>query len=146
MPCFAAAARHKDFPNVNPPAEPPANNDALDERDAKRAAKKQAEDAEDKLKDDEVTVKWTNGKRQSITFEKPVDAGTPEFNGPGITAAEVKIAAYGKKKFLFNASANSVMKISNPKLASLSEGFSLQWSPDPAKDQDGKARLVFEVK
>lgn len=134
------------FPNVNPAAMPPANNEALDERDAKRAAKKQAKDAEDKLKDDGVTVKWTDGKRQSITFEKPVDAGTPEFNGPGINAAEVKIATYGKKKFLFNASSNSVMKISNPKPASLSEGFSIQWSPDPAKDKDGKARLAIEVK
>ena len=134
------------FPNINPPAKPPANDEALDERDAKRAAKKQAKDAEDKLKDDVVTVKWTDGKRHSITFEKPVDAGSAEFNGPGTTTAEVTIATYGRKKFLFNASPNSMMKISNPKPASLSEGFSLQWSPDPEKNKDGKARLAIEVK
>jgi hypothetical protein len=134
------------FPNINPPAKPPASDEALDERDAKRAAKKEVKDAEDKLKDDGVTVKWTDGKRHSITFEKPVNAGTTDFNGPGITAAEVKIATYGKKKFLFNASPNSVMKISNPKPASLSEGFSLQWSPNPEKNKEGKARLAIEVK
>lgn len=134
------------FPNINPPAKPPVNNEALDERDAKRAAKKQAKDAEDKLKDDGVDLKWSDGNRQKLTFEKVLDAGSKEINGPGIAAAEIKIAAYGKRKFFFTAAPNSAMKLSNAKPASLSEGFSLQWSPDPTKDQDGKARLAIEVK
>lgn len=134
------------FPNINPPAKPPVNNEALDERDAKRAAKKQAKDAEDKLKNDGVDLKWSDGNRQKLTFEKVLDAGSKEINGPGIAAAEIKIAAYGKRKFFFTAAPNSAMKLSNAKPASLSEGFSLQWSPDPTKDQDGKARLAIEVK
>ncbi len=134
------------FPNINPPAKPPQNKEELNERDAKRAAKKEAKAAEDQLKGDSVDLKWIDGKRQSLTFGKSVDAGSVEFNGPGITAAEVKIATFRKIKFLFNASPNSVMKLSNAKPASLSEGFSLQWSPDPDKDKDGKARLAIEVK
>ena len=134
------------FPNVNPPAKEANNHGELDERDAKRAAKKEAKAAEDRLKDDSIDLKWTDGKRQKITFEKVVDASSAEVNGPGIAAAEIKIAAYGNKKFFFNAAPNSTVKLSNTKPASLSEGFSIQWSPDPTKDKDGKARLALEVK
>ena len=91
-------------------------------------------------------MKWTDGKRQKLTFEKVLDAGSKEINGPGIAAAEIKIAAYGKRKFFVTAAPNSAMKLSNAKPASLSEGFSIQWSPDHDKDKDGKARLALEVK
>lgn len=134
------------FPNVNPPAKVESNQGEVNERDAKRAAKKEAKAAEKKLKEDCVDLKWTDGKRQKLTFEKALDAGSKEINGPGISAAEIKIAAYGSRKFFFNASANSVMKLTNIKPASLSEGFSIQWSPDPDTNKDGKARLAIEVK
>ncbi|MEY4246342.1 MAG: hypothetical protein RLZZ245_3927 [Verrucomicrobiota bacterium] len=134
------------FPNVNPPAKEANNHGELDERDAKRAAKKEAKAAEDRLKDDSIDLKWTDGKRQKITFEKVVDASSAEINGPGIAAAEIKIAAYGNKKFFFTAAPNSAVKLSNTKPASLSEGFSIQWAPDLTKDKDGKARLALEVK
>jgi hypothetical protein len=134
------------FPNVNPPATVENNLGEVNERDAKRAAKKEAKAAEDKLKDDSVDLKWTDGKRQKLTFEKVFDAGSKEINGPGIAAAEIKIAAYGKRKFFVTAAPDSAMQLSNAKPASLSEGFSIQWSPDPNKGKEGKARLAFEVK
>ena len=134
------------FPNVNPPSTPENNHGELNERDAKRAAKKEAKAAEDKLKDDSVDLKWTDGKRQKLTFEKVVDAGSKEINGPGIAAAEIEIAAYGKRKFFFTAAPNSAMQLSSAKPASLSEGFSIQWSPNSDKDKDGKARLALEVR
>ncbi|MEY3897866.1 MAG: hypothetical protein RLZZ214_3387 [Verrucomicrobiota bacterium] len=140
--CFVTAV----FPNVNPPAMAANNPEEVNERDAKRAAKKEAKAAEDKLKGDSVDLKWTDGKRQKLTFEKVLDAGSKEINGPGIAAAEIKIAAYGKRKFFVTAAPNSAMKLSNAKPASLSEGFSIQWSPDHDKDKDGKARLALEVK
>lgn len=134
------------FPNVYPPATAENKEEEVNERDAKRAAKKDAKAAEDKLKGDSVDLKWTDGKRQKLTFEKVLDAGSKEINGPGIAAAEIKIAAYGKRKFFVTAAPNSAIKLSNAKPASLSEGFSIQWSPDPDKDKDGKARLAIEVK
>ena len=140
--CFVTAV----FPNVNPPAMAANNPEEVNERDAKRAAKKEAKAAEDKLKDDSVDLKWTDGKRQKLTFEKVVDAGSKEINGPGIAAAEIEIAAYGKRKFFFTAAPNSAMQLSSAKPASLSEGFSIQWSPNSDKDKDGKARLALEVR
>ena len=80
----------------------------------------------------------TGGKKQKLNFKKVLEAGSKEVNGPGITVVEVEIAAYGKKRFLFTASANSAMDRFNTKPASLSGGFSIQWSPDPDKDKEGK--------
>lgn len=134
------------FPNLNPPAPAPSAPAEGDEREAKRAAKKAAKAAEDKLKSDGVDLKWIDGKKQKLTFEKALDAGSVEVNGPGVSAAEIKISAYGSRKFFFTASANSAMKLSNATPASLTDGFSIQWSPDPAKDKDGNARLAIEVK
>lgn len=135
-----------DFPNVNRPESKENNDGDLSEREAKRAAKKKAKEAEDKRKEDNLSLKRTDGQRQKITFEKAVDAGSEEINGSGIASAEVRIAAYGKGKFLFTASPESALRLSNTKPASLSEGFSIKWSPDPDKNKDGKARLAIEVK
>ena len=134
------------FPVTTPAAGAATQEEGLDERAAKRAAKKEAKIAEEKLKGNVVDLKWTDGKRKKLTFSEVVDSGSPEINGPGIAATEVLIEAYGGRKVFLTASPNSVMKLSNTKPASLSEGFSIQWSPDPAKDKDSKARLAFEVK
>lgn len=134
------------FPNVNPPAAPGNANGEINEREAKRAAKKKAKETEDRLKEDSLSLKRIDGQKQKVTFEKPVDAGSKEINGTGIASTEVKIAAYGKKRFFFTASPESLLMLSNTKPASLSEGFSIQWSPDPAKNKDGKARLAIEIK
>ncbi|MEY3898139.1 MAG: hypothetical protein RLZZ214_3660 [Verrucomicrobiota bacterium] len=134
------------FPVTMPGAEAVKQQENLDERDAKRAAKKAAKEAEEKLKENVVDLKWTDGKRKRLTFAEVVDAGSQEFNGPGIAAAEIISAPYKGRRIFLTAAANSAMKLSNIKPASLSEGYSIQWSPDPAKDKDGKARLALEVK
>ena len=38
-----------------------------------------------------------DGKRQKLTCKKVVDAGSAEVNGSGNAAAEIKVAAYGKR-------------------------------------------------
>lgn len=124
------------FPNVNPPAKVEKAPVEGDERDAKRAAKTEAEAAEDKLKAEGADLKWTDVKTQKLTLEKSVDAGS----------AEITITVYGSRKFFLTASANSAMRLSIIRLASLSEGFSIQWSPDPDKNKDGKTRLALEVR
>lgn len=134
------------FPGAEPKSGAPKEKVELDERDAKRAAKKEAKAAEEKLMENVVELKWTDGKRQKLTFGEVVDAGSPEINGPGIAAAELAITAYGGKKISLTAAPNSAMKLANSKPASLNEGFSIQWSPDLAKDKDGQARLALEVK
>jgi hypothetical protein len=134
------------FPNVNPPGGAESANGELNEREAKREAKKKAKEAKQRLKEDELSLKRTDGQRHKIKFVDAVDAGSKEINGTGIASAEARISAYGKRKFLFTASPESAMKLSNPKPASLSEGFSIQWSPDSGKNKDGKARIAIEIK
>lgn len=134
------------FPNVNPPVALESHQGELSEREARKAAKMKAKETGDKQREDSLSLKRIDGQRQKITFDKSVDAGTKEINGSGIASTEVKIAAYGKNKFHFTASAESALKISNTKTASLSEGFSIQCFPDPDKNKDGKARLAIEVK
>lgn len=99
-----------------------------------------------KIEDDRIDLKWTDGKRVKESFIDPVDAKSKEINGPGIAAAQVEISAYKDRKFVFLASPGSSMTLSNDKPAPLHLGFTIQWSPDPAKDPEGKARVTFEVK
>lgn len=99
-----------------------------------------------KLKDDRIDLKWVDGNRMKQTFEEKVNASSKEINGPGIAAAVVEIEAYKGKKFLFIASENSSMTLSNEKEGPLHLGFTVNWSADAAKDTEGKARLSFEVK
>lgn len=118
-------------------------------RDAeKEAGKKSAKDkaAQEKIEDDRIELKWTDGTRKKQTFDTEVEAGSKELNGPGIAAASVEISAYQGRKFLFIASPDSAMTLMNEKPAPLFEGFAISWKPDPAKDKEGKARLNIEVK
>lgn len=108
---------------------------------------KKAEKAfEKKIEDDEVNLKWTDGTRKKITNEKEVLVGTPDFNGPGIAEIEVEMASYKGRTFQFSASEGSSMTVWNAKSALIHEGFRIEWSADPAKDKDGKARFTFQVK
>jgi len=128
-------------------AERKAKRDA--EKDGKSDAKKDAKKNADelaKIKEDRIDLKWTDGTRKKQTFEKEVEAASKDLNGPGIAGAEIEISAYQGKKFLFIASPDSTMMLSNDKLAPLFQGFSITWVPDAAKDKEGKARLSLEVK
>jgi hypothetical protein len=112
-----------------------------------KPADKRAEKAfQKKIEDDRIELRWTDGKRLKQTFEKDVDAASAEINGPGIAAAIAEITAYRGRKFEFTASENSSMRLRNTKPGPLHTGFSIHWTPDAAKDPEGKARLTIEVK
>lgn len=112
----------------------------------KKDDKKGAKAFEKKIADDRIDIKWTDGKRTKLTFEKDVDANSKEVNGPGIAETQIEIAAYKGLRFLFAATPDSSMTFSNEKPAPLYKGFALTWQADPAKDKEGKARLSIEVK
>lgn len=99
-----------------------------------------------KIKDDLLTVKWTDGKRVKQDFATPVDAASKDLNGPGIASAEVELSSYHGNRLLFTAAPNSAILLQNPGVAPLHEGFKIVWAADAAKDPDGKARLAIEVK
>lgn len=121
-----------DFPNSYP----------YDKKDDKKGEKA----FEKKIADDRIDIKWTDGKKTKLDFEKDVDANSNEVNGPGVAATVIEIAAYKDMRFMFTATPDSVMKFSNEKTAPLYKGFALTWQADPEKDKEGKARLSIEVK
>lgn len=108
--------------------------------------KKVANKFAEKIKDDRMALKWTDGKGKKLGFSEDVDATSAEVNGPGISSAEIEVSVCSGKKFLLSASDNTGMKLSNSKPAPLYRGFSFNWSPDPAKNKDGKARVSIELK
>jgi hypothetical protein len=99
-----------------------------------------------KIANDSIELNRTDKKRITWTFEKPVDAASGDLSGPGVSRIEMRMQSFGDRKFLFNASENSVMTISNTPNTPLYQGFILTWIPDPEKDKDGKARLGLTVK
>ncbi len=98
------------------------------------------------IKNDEIRLKWTDGKSGKKTLSETVDAKSAEINGPGISAIELETGAYDDRKFVFNASQNSAMTLSNKGPGPLHEGFSIIWAADAAKDPEGKARFAFDVR
>jgi hypothetical protein len=99
-----------------------------------------------KIKNDRIELIWTDKKSVKVPLNKDVDASSPEVSGPGISSAVVDVISYAGKKIQFIASPNSAMVMLNPRVQPLRKGFSIQWSPDPKKDRDGKARLAIAVK
>lgn len=112
----------------------------------KSTDKKAVKTFEEKIKNDRISMKWTDGKGKKLGFSESVDATTTEINGPGISAAEIEVSLSAGKKFTLTSSANTAMKLWNAKPAPLYRGFTFHWSPDPAKNVDGKARISIELK
>lgn len=153
------------IPNAYPKADIEVKKEDADkeatkeERRAERKAKREAEkkntgkksgsskeDIKEKIADDRIEMKWTDGTRKKQVMNTEVEASSKDINGPGIAGMEIEISAYQGKKFLFIASPDSAMKLSNDKPGALFQGFAITWTPDAEKDKDGKARLNLEVK
>ncbi len=107
---------------------------------------KQEEEFKETLKDDKVSIKWTDGEKVKANFAKNVDASSDEINGPGITSVEIDSDAYAGKKVTISAAPNSSFKMSNSASEPLHKGFVLMWTTDPTKDKDHKAQIAIEVR
>lgn len=101
---------------------------------------------EEKSKRDRIDLLRTDGKKLKLDLMTPIDAETEKFNGPGVSQARVDIAGYKDNRFEFDAGANAAFEFWNRGEAALIEGFTLGWKPDPAKDPDGKSRVVLKVR
>ena len=108
--------------------------------------KKVAKIFEQKISKDRLVLITADGKRTKLSTADPIDAGSNEINGIGITAAQLELSPYVDKKIELKASENSKMIISNTIPGPLHNGFSIMWSADAAKDPDGKARLRIDIK
>jgi hypothetical protein len=122
-----------DIPSTIPKAKADAN-------------KKETKELEDQIKRDKVQITWTDGKKAKFPANSPVDGASKEVSGPGITAATLDFSEFKDRQIQLNASPNSSMVLSNKANQRLSEGFSLIWTADAAKDPDGKARLAIAIR
>jgi hypothetical protein len=107
---------------------------------------KDAKKDEKAMKDNGVELTLTDRKEVKLSTSESINAATDNINGPGITAAEITLSPYQGKSFIVAASPNSSMKISNPKVGPLHDGFTLTWRADAAKDTNGNARMSISMK
>lgn len=130
---FAVRAK---MPNLHPTV-----NDEWVKSDPKKAAA-----FFKRIEDDTLQLTRIDGKRLVQKFDKPVDTASADVSGSGISRIEITMNNFTNRKFLFNASENSRMTLSNTNAAPLYRGFAMNWTPDVEKDKDGKARFSFMVK
>ena len=112
----------------------------------KDSDKKTEKAFEDKIKKDRLQLILVDKKRAKLETAEPAGAELQQINGVGVTAAQLGLAAYQGKEFEITASENSRMTISSAGSGPLHDGFSLNWSADPAKDPQGHARLAIKAK
>lgn len=144
----ASIALSVKIPNLYPHEKAPAKDD--DEKSSKaeeREASKKEKDFLKKIEKDSLTLKWADDKRKKFDLSETLDAITKEGTLTNVVELKLESAAYQGREAQITASPNSTLTIvagSNP--APLYKGFTLQWTPDTAKDPDGKARLALVVR
>jgi len=98
------------------------------------------------LDKDAVILKHLDGKRVKLACVEATDSKSKEVNGPGSSSAEVEISVYQKRNIEFLAAPNSSLTLVNAAPDPLHNGFWLHWSPDAAKDPEGKAKLAIRIR
>jgi hypothetical protein len=100
-----------------------------------------------RIKKDEMRVERIGGKPDKLEFGEPLDTTSEEVNGKeGLSLVRFEMDAYRGRRFEFTADEGSSLRLSNKKKQALADGFSIDWTPDPAKDPEGKKGVTIEVK
>jgi hypothetical protein len=121
--------------------------DEKDEKKDEREKKKLQKAFERKIQGDRLSMKLKDGKRTKQALGDSMDAAAAkEINGPGIVEFEMECTDFPNRKILLTASPNSSMILYGPAAGPVYQGFSVQWTPDTAKDPEGKARLAINVR
>jgi hypothetical protein len=95
---------------------------------------------------DHVRVTRTDGSRHKAKTNDLIENFQQEVVGAGIREMEVHFDAFRGRDFEFIAHGASKIAIYQRVTAPLNTGFSVQWSPDPAKDPEMAARFEIKVK
>jgi hypothetical protein len=111
-----------------------------------RELEKQIKEFEKWIGKDSVTLKRLDGTRVKLGCADKTDPNSKEVNGTGSSSAEVEIGAFQNRKIEFLAAPNSSLTLAYTAPVPLHNGFYLQWSADPAKDPEGKAKLAISIK
>jgi hypothetical protein len=114
--------------------------------DASMDDKKKLKAFETKIKNDRIQFIRIDKTRDKQSLTESVELDASAMNGPGITNAEIEMAGYKERKFQLAATESSLINIIRTKAGPMNGGFVVAWSTDPAKDPQGKARLMIEVR
>jgi len=115
-------------------------------RDTKFDDEKKSEKFQEKLEDDKITIKWTDGNKVRQSYEENVDASSEKLHGPGIASIEVDAACYYGKKITVTKAPDSLLRISNSNSTPLYKGFSLMCFADPGKSPSSETQVAIEVR
>lgn len=100
-----------------------------------------------RIKDDEMRLAIIGGKPLKLEFDKTVDTTSEKVNGKeGLSALRFEMNAYKGRRFEFTAEDNSSLRLANKQPQALSDGFNIEWSPNAAKDPQGKSGFTIEVR
>jgi hypothetical protein len=115
------------------------NNEKIDETSKLKAF-------EAKLKKDRFQAIFADGKKGKITSGDELSTLMKSADSPAISAAQLDFAAYDGRKYALTAEPNSSMSVSSEAGKPIYRGLEFTWTADAAKDPEGKARLLLEVK
>ncbi|MEP4076679.1 hypothetical protein [Haloferula sp.] len=105
---------------------------------------KDEDDLEEKIKDDRFNFVMANKKKAKFKGGVPEDEVAKECKE--ISSVKAEISYYKGGKIEIDGGGIGVMEIEDPKSAPIAQGFTLVWVPDPAKDKDGKGRMMLKYK
>lgn len=102
------------------------------------------DDLEEKIKDDRFSFVMANKKKAKFKGKDLEDAVAEECKA--IRSVRADISYYKGDKMDFDAGDIGVFEIESPKSNPIAQGFTLVWTPDPAKNAGGKGKLMVKYK
>lgn len=97
-----------------------------------------------KVRSDEIKLETVDGEDEKIEMIEKVDLD--ELCGKGLRAMRLEQEGYGRRRFEFAASENSVLQLESSSGKPLIAGFTIHWRAEAGKDPEGKARFGIKVK
>ena len=102
------------------------------------------EDLEEKTKDDRFDFLMANKKKEKFKGDEPEDAVAKKCEA--IRWLRADISYYKGAKMEFDAGDMGLFEIAAPKSDPIAQGFTLVWTPDSAKNANGKAKMKVQYK
>lgn len=113
---------------------------------AYKAGDREKKEVIKQIKDDELRVVRSDGKRVKLPGDKPLAEPPNEVADKDLSSVGIKIGAWRGMAFEFSATAHSALRVTTAETDELIRGFHVEWSPDPATDPKAESRLQIEVK
>ncbi|MFC7338681.1 hypothetical protein ACFQY0_15910 [Haloferula chungangensis] len=105
---------------------------------------KDEEELMERVEDDRFEFVMVDKTKAKFKGEVPEDVVAKQCQA--IRWAEADISYYKGDKFEFDAGDIGSFEIENPKTNPIAQGFTLVWTPDPAKNAGGKGKLMIQYK